>query len=411
MLAAGQLAMSNSCGQYGRNDQDEICMGKDRSMTCNVDLNATMTAVSLFKNGNSTPPAFQCRPKVGSDDFSGYWNSKTDEVTISSYANRYGRTDYQGCCWWGRGVLMTRGPCSFGRINAYMGVNAVTMGYVNFYDVDFCIYPEVVCNSPYSHDLRWAVGFFEWIYRIQSYNGTRNYLNELDNLIESGFNETNVEKFIDIVGWVLPVGCSQPDSRCDSSVDLQLVDERRDNFMTLVNVLALEEFLPKTTTTSTTDATTAIAASISNVELDVYENQTTNGSIAQRPEFWYPVSYMNNFEDGYCVEYSPIPPDVTTYQSELECCVIFFDDQVQGKCLSVMDITEPPIDSMPIEYLPRNPSKKPTPQPNPLTRRPTDEPTYEPTSGLIFIPSGAFQRISNYVTCSMLLSAFYFAMQ
>jgi hypothetical protein len=405
--------MSNSCGQYGRNDQDEACLGNDRSMRCNVNLNATMNAVSLFKNGDLTPPAFQCRPKEHSDDFSGYWNSETDEIVIAPYANRYGRTDIEGCCWWGRGVLMTRGPCSFGRINGYMGVNAVSKGYVNFYDVDFCIYPEVVCDSPYSQDLRWAVGFFEWIYHVQQYNGTRSYLGELDNLVEDlienrFINETNVEKFIDIVGWVLPMGCSQPDSRCDSTVDLQLFDERRDNFISLLNALALEEILPETTSTSTTDAaatTTTINDSHSNAESDGSVFQITNSSSPYNPEFWYPVSYTNNFEEGVCVRYTPIPPNVTTYQSELDCCIIFFDDQVKGKCLNTMEKTDATINEIPIGSLPRNPSKKPTPQPDPPSRRPTDEPTYEPTIGLILIPSSGFRRISTYASSCILLSA------
>ena len=381
-------------GQYGRNNQDEVCTGKQRSMTCDVDINATITAVSTFKNGHLIPPAFQCRPKKNSEDFAGYWDSKTGEIEIGAFANRYGRTDLQGCCWWGRGVMMTRGACGFGKINHYLGVNAISMGYVNFYDVDFCSYPEVVCNSPYSKDLRWAVGYFEWIDKVQTFNGTRNYMDELDNLIESRFNETDAEQFIDIVGFALPVSCPQASWQCDPSVDRRLIDERRENFMTLINALALEDLLPEETTSSTTtEATTTFAVAVSlgnggtNIGApsdDVFANETNSSSVPEPQIIWYPVMYASNFEAGICVSLSPTPPNEPMYQSELECCVEFFNDQVEGKCLSQIQTTDAPVNSMPIESLPRNPSKKPTPQP---TKRPTEDPTFQPTIELIELPS------------------------
>lgn len=358
-------------------------------MTCDVNINATIAAASTFKNGNLTPPAFQCRPKKNSDDFSGYWDSNTGEIVISAFTNRFGRTDVQGCCWWGRGVMMTRGTCNFGRINHYMGVSAISSGYVNYYDVDFCVYPEVVCDSPYSKDLRWAVGYFEWIDRVQTFNGTRSYMDEMENLIESGFNETYVERFIDIVGWALPVSCAQASWSCDPSVDRRLIDERRDNFLTLINALKLDDLLPEETTTSTTtDATTtfAVAVSLGNVGTnngasgDESYSTVNETDISARPEFWYPVLYTNDFEAGICVSYLPPPPDEQVYPSELDCCVEFFSEQKKGKCVEQIQATDSPVNSKPIDSLPRNPSRKPTARP---TKRPTEEPTYEPTIELV----------------------------
>jgi hypothetical protein len=375
-------------------------------MTCDVDNNATITAVSTFKNGNVTPPAFQCRPKMSATDFSGYWVVETDEVVSTAFSNRYGRTDVEGCCWWGRGILMTRGTCSFGRINHYLGVNAVSMGYVNFYDVDFCIYPEVVCNSPYSKDLRWAVGYVEWIDQVQTYNGTSNYMDELDDLVISRFNQTNIDRFIDIVGWALTLSCSEASWRCDSSIDRKLIIERRDNFMMLLDVLDLYNLLPDEATTTlpaitstltyNDDATTDINGTTTDtVSTTTYSggsdnmDETDNDSIIQT-EFWYPL-LTEDFEEGICIDLLPIPSNASLYQSELECCVKFFNEQVEGKCLNEMKITSSPNDSMPIESLPRNPSKKPTPQPDPPSRRPTEDPTYQP-SELILLPSCAVQR-------------------
>ena len=384
-----------SGGQWGRNYEDEVCKGKSRSMTCSVDENAAITAVSVFKNGNSTPPLFQCKPKQSNDDFAGYWDSETDTLTIDAYANRYGRTDIQGCCWWGRGILMTRGTCNFGRINHYLGINAVSMGYVNFYDVDFCVYPEVVCNSPYSKDLRWIVGYFEWVDKVQTYNRTRSYMDELDSLIENGFNETSA--FIDVVGWALPVSCAEASARCDPSIDLKLIDERRDNFLTLIDVLALADLLPEPTTT-TTEATTTTMSYIS----------FGNGTVAP-PKVWYPISFESTYEDGYCVNVFPTPSNLALYQSQLECCVEFFNEQVNGKCLNQVQWTEAPMNSMPIESLPRNPSKRPTPQPDPPTNSPEDHPTYEPTVDLIILPpSSAFERDYIFAIGCMIVPIFIF---
>ena len=35
--------------------------------------------------------------------------------------NRNNRTDVEGCCWWGRGVIQTTGICNFGILNYYLG--------------------------------------------------------------------------------------------------------------------------------------------------------------------------------------------------------------------------------------------------------------------------------------------------
>lgn len=389
-------------GQWGRNYQGETCQGTSKSMTCDINLDATMSAVSLFKNGNKTPPAFQCRPKLSDEDFSGYWDSKTNEVTISPYSNREGRTDLSGCCFWGRGVMMTRNACNFGRINHYLGVRALSMGYLNFYDVDFCIYPEVVCSSPYSQDLRWAIGFFEWIDRVQTFDLTRSYMEELENLIQNRLNETETNKFIDIVGWALPISCTAGNFQCDPNVDLKLVEERKNNFITLIDVLQLDDLLEEEITTTTTTEATAAFVTTNWVNTDDTGVNRTN--ITQR-EYWYPV---NEYENGFCVDFSPVPPDVPTYESELVCCIKYFSDQVNGGCLNQMNQNSPPMNSNPIELLPRNPSRRPTPQPDPPSRNPTYEPTYEPTDSLIMmIPISASQIRSMFVAGLHILSSLF----
>merc|ERR1712027_45391 len=39
-----------------------------------------------------------------------------------------GRTDLEGCCWWGRGVIQTTGVCNFGKLNYYLGSRAAAEG-------------------------------------------------------------------------------------------------------------------------------------------------------------------------------------------------------------------------------------------------------------------------------------------
>ena len=91
------LCYHNIGGQWGRSDQDEACVGNSTGMTCEVNIDATITATSTFENGNKIPPAFQCKPMQ--NEFAGYWDVETDEIVNKSFANRNGRTDLAGCCW------------------------------------------------------------------------------------------------------------------------------------------------------------------------------------------------------------------------------------------------------------------------------------------------------------------------
>ena len=41
--------------------------------------------------------------------------------------NGANRTDVEGCCWWGRGVIQiqTTGVCNYGMLNYYLGKRAL----------------------------------------------------------------------------------------------------------------------------------------------------------------------------------------------------------------------------------------------------------------------------------------------
>ena len=40
--------------------------------------------------------------------------SKVDTIGGKIY------TDVEGCCWWGRGIIQTTGPCNFGKLNYFL---------------------------------------------------------------------------------------------------------------------------------------------------------------------------------------------------------------------------------------------------------------------------------------------------
>ena len=95
-----RFPLSNSCGQYGRMYQREICR-EDVDSMCPIINSMNTTALS----GPSThgpnlkgPPPFTCglNPK---DTHVGYYDSITDVIVESAFANSLGRTGVEGCCW------------------------------------------------------------------------------------------------------------------------------------------------------------------------------------------------------------------------------------------------------------------------------------------------------------------------
>merc|ERR1712025_925174 len=70
------------------------------------------------------------------------------------------RTDVEGCCWWGRGVIQTTGVCNFGKLNFYMGKRGKTEGRSVLYpDIDFCKNPGYICEPDAPPALKWIAGF------------------------------------------------------------------------------------------------------------------------------------------------------------------------------------------------------------------------------------------------------------
>ena len=109
-------------------------------------------------------------------------------------ANAAGRTDVEGCCFWGRGVIQSTGVCNFGKLNYFLGAGAAEDGREARYpDVNFCERPDAICASEEykvsdlydkqetillegtsnaqclslrsPKELKWIAGYFYWIER------------------------------------------------------------------------------------------------------------------------------------------------------------------------------------------------------------------------------------------------------
>ena len=114
-------AISNACGQYGYNYEDFHCSEEEKHMECVVDTNMKLQATTSLLYPNAPPP-LSCRPRSISESYTGYWDAGSGkEMVIFPYENSYGRTDTEGCCYWGRGAIHTKGICNLGKLNYYLG--------------------------------------------------------------------------------------------------------------------------------------------------------------------------------------------------------------------------------------------------------------------------------------------------
>jgi hypothetical protein len=204
----GRIPISNSCGQLGLSYQDMTCLDDNRNMACPVDEDMELTAVTFGKQIGSPPP-LTCAP-TSQIEFTGYWNTELiREEKSEAYANDNGRVDVSGCCWWGRGVLQTKGVCNFGRLNAYLGAQAKSLGRPSLFpSIDFCSNPEAKCSSERNRELQWMSGLFLWIDRVQPYDqGGFNYMKGLLEFADSGFTD---DEFVIKTHNIVKYGCHDP---------------------------------------------------------------------------------------------------------------------------------------------------------------------------------------------------------
>jgi len=202
-----------------------------------------------MQNGGVHLNLFFCGPK-SKYPFVGYWdhlhvclkNECNDydgqigggENNNSPYPNRNGRTDVEGCCYWGRGVIQTTGICNLGKLNYYLGKKASDDGRKSLYpDIDFCKNPNAICQE--NEELKWIAGFFYWMNSVQTYSKNDwKYFDQLANWVDDGGIDSLDTSFIDGVSGIVNRGCHDPPN-CGTG-EMHGKEERSNNFIKIINI-------------------------------------------------------------------------------------------------------------------------------------------------------------------------------
>jgi hypothetical protein len=129
---------------------------------------------------------------------------------------------------------------NIGKLNYYLGKRASDeRDEGRFPNIDFCSSPEAICANDQgeesNEDIKWIVGFFEWIERIQSYKDW-DYLINLQIFVDGGSWD---DSFIDAVSSIITQGCHS--SYCSSTMEVTKLKERREKFVTLLDILKYSE--------------------------------------------------------------------------------------------------------------------------------------------------------------------------
>jgi len=285
---------SAACGQGKQSYQDYKCSAEDDKiaggkMACDFDPNMEMRAHTQAE-WYGAPPKMFCGPKSAVGPTTPKWNYgspwcpqkggygyKTpfpDNVSLPVYYkyvesggscrdydpikaggwekcgaggcknppapvfHRDSRTDVEGCCWWGRGVIQTTGTCNFGKLNYYMGARGHKENRTVLYpDFDFCKNPEVICNPSSPPALKWIAGFFYWLNSVQSYVDKDGwvYMEKLRNWTDAGMNIAD-ESYINACSGIVNRGCYNPP--CGGN-PMDGGKERAANFATVMKALGL----------------------------------------------------------------------------------------------------------------------------------------------------------------------------
>ena len=130
-------------------------------------------------------------------------------------------------------MLLTRGTCTLGKLNKYLGKRAADEGsFSRYQDVDFCVTPDAICKNFYwTRELRWILGFFEWSDRVQSYfdlNTGWKYIDELKKFVLDDMVDTD---FISKVTNIVTRKCH--DGKCSDN-DIRFEMERKNYFHKIV---------------------------------------------------------------------------------------------------------------------------------------------------------------------------------
>jgi len=258
----GRYPVSNSCGQLGQSYQDYQCSAAEAHMACEVDPDMQLVATTNAK-WYGAPGPLSCGPR-SVEPFTGFWDHTkecnkpwanppelcedyddqiaggVDNSQPFGVANSDGRTDTEGCCFWGRGVIQTTGVCNFGKLNYYLGARAESEGRdALFPNVNFCKRPDLICDPASGHpELKWIAGLFYWMESVQRYDeGGWNYLENLRDFVDGGMPAVGSDSgFIHAVSGIVNRGCHNPP--CGTG-HMHAGSERAQNFKNVLHAMKL----------------------------------------------------------------------------------------------------------------------------------------------------------------------------
>ena len=98
MVDEGVYPLSNACGMRGWDYRSNF---HSCEFDCAVKKNMVIQAVDKGKF-KRTPPPLECYPRTEERKYTGYFDPTVgvlDKMIVDSFL---GRTDVEGCCWWGR---------------------------------------------------------------------------------------------------------------------------------------------------------------------------------------------------------------------------------------------------------------------------------------------------------------------
>jgi len=290
-------AATSSCGQLAQSYQNYECTAEENAlaggqMACSVDPNMEFRA-STKAAWYGAPAQMFCAPKSkvpnaprwnfggwcpstsvpivtppsSLDEYFAYVNSASEcrdyegqkaggwdlcngkgcpNPAAPLFGQPVGRTDVEGCCWWGRGVIQTTGVCNFGKLNYYLGARAANEGRdALFPEIDFCTRPDSICAPGGPPELKWIAGFFYWLNSVQTYSTAAgdygdatpyNYIDELKAFVDGGLSTSDV-RFIDGASGIVNRGCHNPPN-CGTGV-LDGTKDRQSYFNTMLGAMGL----------------------------------------------------------------------------------------------------------------------------------------------------------------------------
>ncbi|MFK7873566.1 MAG: hypothetical protein AB8C84_10470 [Oligoflexales bacterium] len=289
-----------SCGQAGQDYSAYNCTATEEHMQCPVNSQMEQQASTMATWYGAPPPLF-CAPKSKTGENLPRWNAyatctpdssiaadlpnwindnikNIENPSCQAYPGQQGgaftlagcdatgcknaetmdtaggeiRTDVEGCCWWGRGVIQTTGVCNFGKLNYYLAgweyrdngagqrIKKQHNPNAKYASMNICEDPNSICQGP--KELKWIAGMFYWIDSVQGYSSKDypdfNYLKILEGNAEAIFDDPTgpeAKSLVDSTSGLVNRGC--PLATCPGSGAVLKLGERYENFQHVMEVL------------------------------------------------------------------------------------------------------------------------------------------------------------------------------